>query len=276
MKNILSLFAATLLFSFIQAQTLVPSVQLKADAPQVIEAKLVAALTRNGYDINDLAGTYLDVQLEPVRENQISGIQSRYVGTYQLSMTLRMQGNGRIIGSTVKAMQSSGSDAEAALRQLDLNEAVTTATQELNETYQYAYGTRCAALLEEAKVVAARDQLTALAIADAIPADSPCYAEARTARTRYYEAYQTANCARHLELARRQLALNAPAAALDELAKIDPASDCAAEARTVLEEAANMREAQQLAKAQFLRQVYQNQVQVEQARTQVISELVKE
>ena len=260
----------------LQAQDLVPTVQLQSDLPEAIEARLVSALVRNGIQIDELAGTYLDVTLDPMRENRIEGMQSRYVATYQLGLTLRMQGNGRIIGSAIKGINASGKNAEEAKRQMDISTAVNQAAEELITAYNYAYGTRCAALLQEAQLLSGRETLKALAIVDAIPAGSPCHADAQTARLQYYNDYQAANCKLHLELARRQMALNAPAAALDELAKIDPTSDCAAEARSILEEAANLRETQQLAKAQFLRQVYQNQVQVEQARTQVISELVRE
>jgi hypothetical protein len=71
------------------------------------------------------------------------------------------------------------------------------------------------------------------------------------------------------------LALALPNAALEEIAQIDPSSSCAAAARQLLEEAAETLQDQQAAKAQFLRQVYQNQVAVETARSKVISGLLE-
>lgn len=247
-----------------------------------VEQRLTPALQRNGALLDSLSGVLLEADLVLAREGVVEGMRTRYVAAYDLLINLRLSGSDQVISTASVSLQSTGNTLDDArrnaLRQLTSGSAAVNHLWEtLKADYQNAFTTNCNNLLATAAQQAERGNLlTALAIADAIPMASPCYAQARGSRTTYYLDYQAASCQQHLEAARQQLALEMPKAALDEIGKIDPASDCAPAARQLVEKAASQLKDQQSRKAQFLRQVYQNQVQIEQARNTIISDLVKE
>lgn len=247
-----------------------------------VEQRLIPALQRKGALLDSLSGVLLEAELVLVREGQMEGMRTRFVAAYDLLVGLRLSGSDQVISTASASLQATGNTLDDArrnaLRQLTTGSAaIHRLLETLNTDYQHAFATNCNDLLATAAQQAERGNwVTALAIADAMPMASPCYAQARASRTSYYLDYQAASCTEHLEMARQQLALEMPKAALDEIGKIDPASDCAPTARQLVEKAAAQMKDQQSRKAQFLRQVYQNQVQIEQARNTIISDLVRE
>ncbi|WP_020535621.1 hypothetical protein [Lewinella cohaerens] len=244
--------------------------------------RLTPALQRNGALLDSLSGVLLEADLVLAREGQIEGMRTRFVAAYDLLVNLRLSGSDQVISTASTSLQATGSSlADArrnALRQLtNGGTSANRLWETLKADYQKTFTANCNDLLATAAQQAERGNLlTALAITDAIPMASPCYAQARNKRQAYYLDYQAASCRQHLDMAHQQLALEMPKAALDEIGKIDPSSDCGGEARQLVEKAAAQLKDQQSRKAQFLRQVYQNQVQIEQARNTIISDLVKE
>lgn len=247
-----------------------------------VEQRLTPTLQRNGALLDSLSGVLLEADLILAREGAMEGMRTRYVAAYDLLINLRLSGSDQVISTASASLQATGNTLDDArrnaLRQLTSGSvAVNRLWETLKADYQRTFTTNCNDLLAAAAQQAERGNLlTALAIADAVPMASPCYAQARGSRSTYYLDYQAASCEQHLEAARQQLALEMPKAALDEIGKIDPASDCAPTARQLVEKAASQLKDQQSRKAQFLRQVYQNQVQIEQARNTIISDLVRE
>lgn len=268
--------------SWLSAQDMITNIQFAPTVASDVQQHLTPLLQAGEISLDVLSGIYLDASMELVNEGKIDGMRTRYTAAYQLYLNLRISGSQEVISSQIIPLKGMGNSADnarrAALRSLRTGTPqVDTIVQQLQRDYQQAFGANCSNLLAKANQQAERDQLlTALAITNAIPMDASCYGEARASREEYYLAYQAASCQGHLEAARQQLALELPKAALEEIGKIDPASDCAITARKLLEDAADQMKEQQSRKAQFLRQVYQNQVQVEQARNAIISDLVKE
>lgn len=276
------LLLVLLSFSFGYSQTdITTTIQLDPQLDSELKTRLPQALQRSGIVIDTLSDILLGGELMLGREGQIEGNATRHVISYDLLLEGRLSGSGAVFHTSTIRLTGTGSSSQqarqAALRQLQANNrSVRNASEQLKIDYQRVLAENCIQLLLQADQLQERQQLlTALALADGIPMGSPCYAQARSQRLSYYQSYQQQYCAEHLEQARRQIALEKPQAALDEITKIDVNSPCAAEARTLLEEAAVSLKDQQAAKAQFLRQVYQNQVAVETARTQAISGLIE-
>jgi hypothetical protein len=255
--------------------------QLEEEIEADVASRLRQALQQSGILLDGVSTTTLSGQLSPGREGQIEGNAIRYIVSYDLLLEARLAGNGQLFHTALVTLEGTGKNKlharQEALRQLSVrNRSWQQAMDQLRTDYVQTLHDNCAPLLAQADQLEERHQLlTALALADGIPMDSPCYTQARERRLSYYQTYQQRYCEDHLELAGRQLALGLPNAALDEIAKIDTSSPCAAAARKLLDEAAGTLKEQQAAKAQFLRQVYQNQVEVETARSKVISGLIE-
>jgi hypothetical protein len=268
--------------SAVAAQSSTINVQFAPTVDEDIRQRLTPLLQQGGIQLDELAGVYLEANLEPVRQGQIDGMQKRVTVAYDFLLNLRIGGSQEVVSSQVISVQATGTNEatarRAALSSLRSGSAkVNHFVAALRTDYDRAFNANCARLLAKAEQMTERKELlTALAIANAVPPSSSCYAQARADRESYYLAYQAANCAEHLSSARAHLVMEVPKAAVEELAKIDPASTCAEEAKQILEEAAAQLKDQQNKKALFLRQVYQNQVQVEQARNTIISDLIKE
>ncbi|MEL7221935.1 MAG: hypothetical protein AAGJ93_11490, partial [Bacteroidota bacterium] len=239
------------------------------------------ALQQSGIQLDGISTIFLKARLSLGKSGEIEGMAKRKVSGYDLLLEARLAGTEQVFHTSAVSLQGSGNTLaqakQAAIRQLNTrNRSWQAAMEQLKTDYLKSLHENCASLLREAEQLKDRQQLlTALALADGIPADAPCYTQAQTYREGYYQQYQKNYCEDHLEQARRQLALELPKAALEEIAKIDAAAPCAAEARQLLEKAAATLKDQQATKAQFLRQVYQNQVEVETARTKVISGLLE-
>lgn len=263
-------------------QNLSPTYRFSDKVSEEVRQYLLPALWRSGIVMDTLSGVILSASLSPVQERKLEAVQIRYIAAYDLFVEARLSGSRKVISSEAATFQSTGSTPEEArrmaLRQLHTGSArVDRLLGKLTADYQRTFGENCHQLLTKAAQQAERNEvLIALAIADAVPMDAPCYELAQRQRVLYYDRYQQEFCEQHLEAARRQLALEMPKGALEEIGKIDPSSTCAAEAHQLLSQAGAQLKNQQSAKAQFLRQVYQNQVAVEQARNAVISDLVKE
>jgi hypothetical protein len=282
MRSLLLLILLASSYLTVTAQDIPLQLRFAKNVSSEVEQRLTPALQRNGALLDSLSGVLLEADLVLAREGVVEGMRTRYVAAYDLLINLRLSGSDQVISTASVSLQATGNSLDDArrnaLRQLtNGSAAVNHLWETLKADYQNAFTTNCNDLLATAAQQAERGNLlTALAIADAIPMASPCYAQARGSRTTYYLDYQAASCQQHLEAARQQLALEMPKAALDEIGKIDPVSDCADTARQLVEKAASQLKDQQSRKAQFLRQVYQNQVQIEQARNTIISDLVRE
>lgn len=271
-----------LLTSLVFGQTEVPiRMQLDEQTDVQLVDRLRQALQRSDIQIDGISTIILSSKLSPGKSGEIEGIANRQILAYDLLLEARLAGTQQLFHTSVVALQGSGSNKyeahQAAIRQLGFrNRTWQRAIEQLKIDYIKTLHENCGSLLTEAEQLQERQQLlTALALADGIPLDAPCYAQAREYRERYYQSYQETYCQNHLEQARRQLALELPKAALAEIAKIDASAPCADEAKQLLETAAATLKDQQSAKAQFLRQVYQNQVEVETARSKVITGLLE-
>ncbi len=278
-------FSISLLLAFtlsLSAQDLTPTFRFAEGVDQELEQQFTTLLYREGCAVDTLSGVLLSLRMTPMREGVIDGMRRLHTAAYQLYVESRISGSQKVLTAEAAQIMSTGTSPEQARRSALLQlqngtSQLTTIIKKMATDYQQAFAGPCHGLLADAAKLASNEEfLAALAVTNAIPVDADCYDFAQGQRQRYYDKYQEAYCATHLNAARSKLTLEQPKAAVEELAKIDPQSSCAAEAQRILEVAASQLKEQQSAKARFLRQVYQNQVQVEQARNQIISDLVKE
>ena len=282
MRRILLIFSLLLCAQCFYAQKLTPTFKFASGIDEDLRQQFTSLLYQEGCAIDTVSGVLLHLRMSPVREGVIDGMKRLHTAAFNLYVETRITGSQKIVSSEIAQVQSTGTTPEqaqeAAVQQLQTGSTrLTRLVQKLAADYEKTFGGTCHGLLAEAARLADTDQLlAALALANAVPADAECYTFASRQRTLYYDRYQQTYCRAHISAAQTQLALEMPKAAVDELAKIDPESPCAEEARILVNQAASVMKEQQTAKARFLRQVYQNQVQVEQARNQIISDLVKE
>lgn len=278
------LFISSLLLTspFLFAQNLTPTFKYASGIDEDLQQQFTSLLYREGCAVDTLSGVLLQLRMSPVRQGVIDGIQRLHTAAFNLYIETRISGSQKVISSEVAQIQATGRTPEgaeqSAIQQLQTGSTrLTRLVQKMAADYQKTFGGPCHSLLAEAAKLADTDQLLpAIALANAVPAEADCYTFAARQRRLYYGRYQQIYCRAHVSAAQTQIALEMPKAAVDELAKIDPESPCAEEARILVNQAAALMKEQQSAKARFLRQVYQNQVQVEQARNQIISDLVKE
>ncbi|MEO0724939.1 MAG: hypothetical protein AAFZ63_10385 [Bacteroidota bacterium] len=282
MRSTLCILLTCAIVTSLSAQELKPTFRFADGVEEDLQQQFTALLYREGCTVDTLSGVMLSLRMSPVQEGMIDGMRRLHTAAYQLYIESRISGSQRILTAEVSQIMSTGTSAEqarrAALMQLQNGTSqLSIIIQKMVADYREAFAGPCHALMADAVKLANNDEpLAALALANAVPADADCYDFAQRQRARYYDQYQEAFCATHLSTARAKLTLEEPKAAVEELAKIDPQSTCASEAQQLLEQAAALLKEQQSAKARFLRQVYQNQVQVEQARNQIISDLVRE
>ena len=282
MRYLFSIVSLFFLVSSSLAQNLTPTFRFAAEVDEELQQQFTTLLYREGCTVDTLSGVIISLRMSPMQEGVIDGMRRLHTASFQLYIESRISGSERVLTAEVAQVQSTGTTPEqaqrSALQQLNSSSSrMSPVIKKMMADYEKMFSGPCHALLAEAASLANKENyLAALALADAVPADADCYNFAQGRRTRFYEQYQEAFCNEHLTAARNSLAVQQPKAALDELAKIDPQSNCAAEAQQLLAEASTQLQDQQSAKARFLRQVYQNQVQVEQARNQIISDLVRE
>ena len=264
------------------AQGITPTFAFTPDTEEELQQHFTSLLFQEGCTVDTLSGVLLSIRTSPVQYGLIDGMKRLHTAAFSLFVEARVSGSAKVISSQVGKVQSTGSSQEIArqnaLRQLQSGSTrISRLMERLAADYQKAFAGTCHTLLADAaKLVDDGKLREALALTAVVPSDADCYVFARKQRDNYYARYQQEFCAVHLEAARSQIALQMPKAALEELGKIGPDSPCVEEAREALEEAAALLQDQQSTKAQFLRQVYQNQIRVEEARNQIVSDLVRE
>ena len=274
-------FCFLMLSLTLSAQESTPRLQLDQEIDAGLAVRLRHALHSQGVQIDSGAAVRLFAHLEYARSSQLEGMQSRTVFGFSLFLEARYPGEEQIVSTGLIALNGTGR-SQADARQQAINQLLPTHpglrqwARRYQEDYQRFFGDQCEQLLDAAAAYA-REQAwqQALALVHGIPQGSPCYADAASKVDHYYSAYQVASCAEQLRLARLSLTQQQPKAAVDALALIDPRSPCSSEAEALLEEASRQLQGQEMAKAAFLRQVYQNQVQLETARQQIMEEVVK-
>lgn len=282
MRRIISLLTVLLIAQGAFAQNLTPTFKFVSGTDEDLRQQFTSLLYQEGCAVDTLSGVLLQIRMTPVRQGMIDGMKRLHTAAFNLYVETRLSGSQKVVSSEVAQIQSTGNTPELAERAaiLQLQNGSTRLSrliQKLSADYQKTFGGPCHELLAEAAKLANNDQLIpAIALTNAVPASADCYVFASRQRSTYYTRYQEEFCRAHISAAQTHLALEKPQAAVEELSKIDPESSCAEDARVLVERAASLLKEQQSAKARFLRQVYQNQVQVEQARNQIISDLVKE
>ncbi len=270
------------LFSLmVMAQTIPPRLQLDPTIDANVSMRLRHALHSLGVQIDSTAPIRLFAELEAGNAGQLDAMQQRNIQTVTLLLEARYPGEERLISTAWLEFRGSGTNASAAQRQA-INQIRPTHAGLKRWVIRYQsdidqfFGENCAQLLETASTYADReDWREALAIAHGIPREATCYAEATPLVDRYYDAFQESSCNEQLRLAQLALTQQQAKVAIDALAQIDPTSSCAGEAEQLLNQAAQQLQGQEVAKAAFLRQVYQNQVQLETARQEIMEEVVK-
>ncbi|MEM1216492.1 MAG: hypothetical protein AAGJ82_12445 [Bacteroidota bacterium] len=282
MRKILFLFGASLLVNLCWAQLPSAYVALRSELPPGWTVRLEQALLDASFGMDSLQPVVLQTKAFPLRETQSDQLQHQVMIQYEVTLTLRMSGTDELLANESFTIDGVGRSQRQALRSCGqgiryTKSPVKTALDALHTTYRQRLYDQCDVLVRQVEHLRQRQQLTAaLALADGIPVDATCASTARTQRDLAYQAYQTAYCEAHLQAAELSLAQQKPAATLTELAKIDPASPCAAQVRVLLKQATELRDEQQAAKATFLRQVYQNQIGIEQARTEIITNIIEQ
>lgn len=265
-----------------QAQTIRPSLQIDSSMPAQWRTRLSHALQQNGVQLDTASATRLFAQLESGRSATLEGMQGREVHGFLLYLTVKYAGEDQVVSTGMIELSGTGASAAAAernaLHQLrPPHRGWQKWVEQFTDDYAAFFGTRCDEIIARAADYAQQDQhLIALALVDGIPADATCASQRSALRERYYLTYQTNHCKDHLNQAQLALTQSKAKAAIDQLAMIDPNSPCATEAQALLARASTQLKEQERAKAAFLRQVYQNQIKIENARNQIISDLIHE
>jgi hypothetical protein len=263
------------------AQDLSPRLRLASDLPAELAARLTVAL-QPYVQLDTTSGPILQATLIEDQAMTLDGIRTKEVIGYQLLLEVTYRGEAQVIATGSVPLKGTGS-SKAGAQQQALREIRATNTNlkqwagRYAKDYQSYFGEHCHRILAGAADHAGRGEwLIALGLVEYLPPDSPCAGEAAALRTEYYQNYQQTHCRDHQHQAELALTQQQARAAIDHLALIDPGSPCADEVPALLNQATRMLQTQETAKAAFLRQVYQNQVQIETARNQIISDLVKE
>lgn len=280
-----ALFSSLVLFasmSSIHAQSIQPSLQIDGSVPAQLATRLNYALQQQSIQLDTTSACRLHAQLERGRSTTLEGMQGREVHGFLLYLSVKYAGKEQVISTGLIELSGTGTSARVAERNA-INQLRPTHSgwqswiKQFTDDYNAFFGADCEKIITQAADYAQQDRyLIALALVDGIPMDATCANQRSALRERYYLTYQTNHCNDHLNQAKLALTQSKAKAAIDQLAMIDPSSPCAGEAQALLSQASNQLEEQERAKAAFLRQVYQNQVKIETARNQIISDLVNE
>lgn len=269
-----------LLGGVLTAQSNPAYVELQSELSDGWTIRLEQALLAAQFRLDTLQPIRLIAHAYPFREQRTDQMKGMFLLQYEIVLELVMSGSEELLASESFTIDGAGTSKQEALRNcrralVYRSPPVKVALDNLFTTYQERLYQNCDTFLAQISALKDRGQLTtALALADGIPVEAGCYQQARTERLAIFQAYQEQHCATHIRQAKLHLANQLPKATLNELAKVDPGASCAVEVEVLLSQATQMMKNQQSAKAQFLRQVYQNQMGLEQARTEIINNII--
>ncbi|MVM32720.1 hypothetical protein GO755_21950 [Spirosoma sp. HMF4905] len=247
----------------------------------MLSSKLLALLTTNDIassSIEDAIILYPVVKIYNEREIQ-PGLQKLTVIDGEMSLFI-MQTSGRVVfANMTKKVQGSGRSHALAINNIISTIKTDDPTFDAfikkarSKAISY-YTQRCSSILAQADQLASTGkQEQALSLITSIPAEVPCFDQAKSKAIAIFLTYQARHCKEVIMAAKARFGTNAYREGFDQLKTVDPTSPCFNEATQLFNQ--NSKEVDENTKREWelLNSIYKNAFELEKYRYKAISEL---
>lgn len=235
--------------------------------------------TRNGLGATGSQQFMLYPEFEVTKLDQAGQMVSITNVEAEVTFHIKQLDNNYIFASESVSVRRGGRSKKSALEKAILNidpssaalhDFIVSAKKKIVAYYQQ----NCDHFIRQAKNAGDQQQYeTALATLATVPTNLPCSQQAQDEMLNIYYNYQQQNCKEWLQLSKTHIAANHYATALSILAKIDPSTYCFAEVQDLIERINNEVDAEKRLKIEQLQQRYQDQIQMEAFRLEVIRDI---
>jgi hypothetical protein len=247
----------------------------------MLNTKLFALLTNNDIasrSIEDAIILYPVVKIYNEREIQ-PGLQKMTVIDGEMTLFV-MQTSGRVVfANMTKKVQGSGLSHTSAINNMissiKTDDAVFDAFIKKARTKAIAYySQRCPSILAQADQLAATGkQEQALFLITSIPAEVPCFDQAKRKAIEIFLKYQSRHCKEVIMAAKAQFGTNNYREGFQQLKTVDPTSPCFKEATQLFNQNSKEVDANVQREWDFLNNLYKNAFELEKYRYKAISDL---
>lgn len=169
------------------------------------------------------------------------GMQNITVSTIDFTLFVKQISSNLVYNTFSKKLKGSGNNKSQAVtnafNQIKAGDEIYLQFIKIAKAkiFKY-YNDNCKSIIQKANnAVSKQDYEQALGILQSIPSASTlCYNEAQKKAIDVYKKYQTILCAKNMNTAKAEIAVNNFSAALEALQMIDPTSNCGAEVKRLI------------------------------------------
>jgi hypothetical protein len=256
---------------------------LSQKALSKIESKIQHIVSKNGISGRGYSNEFLIYpKFDIFDEAVVEGMRNLVVVEVEFNLYIQQYSTKKVFSSYSKSLRGSGfSKAKAIVDAISkisssdprMEEFIATGKERILTYYQ----NNCDQIAGDADaLISMKKYQQAIALLSSVPkVAKDCYASIQGKSIDAYNAYQLQRCSENVLKAKAELANNSYTRALRVLSLVDPSSTCAAEAESLIKNAAGKVDAKEQKEWNFMLKRYEDRQNMERYRLDTMEEIAK-
>ncbi len=270
-------------FGKISISIIMPDQSEQLDDSQIakLETKITQIVANSGLASSGY-NTFIIYPILSINDLSVveSGMQDMYVATCELNLFIKQIDNNIIFSSVSKQLKGNGKDKKRAV--LSALQKISAADSEYKKFIENGkqkiinyYESNCNDIIKKSEsLMKLQKYEEAIALLMSIPeVITECYKKSSDKATEVYKLYQNHNCASKVHSAKTNIAGKNYNQALNDLAGIDPSSNCFKEAGTLAKSIESKISDEDKKQWDFMVTRYKDGVSLEKQRIEAVKEI---